>query len=71
MLDAFHIVKLGTAAVDEVRGRTQQEAQARRGRTGDPLYGIRHIFRWRERLAPRQQARLEIVSAADSMHVAV
>jgi transposase len=43
VLDAFHIVKLGTAAVDEVRRRVQQETLGHRGRKGDPLYGIRMI----------------------------
>lgn len=45
VLDAFHIVKLGTAAVDEVRRRVQQETHGHRGRSGDPLYGIRNILR--------------------------
>lgn len=40
VLDAFHAVKLGTAVVDEVRRRVQQETLGHRGRKGDPLYGI-------------------------------
>ena len=39
VLDAFHVVKLGTQAVDEVRRRVQQETLGHRGRKGDPLYG--------------------------------
>ena len=72
VLDAFHIVKLGGAAVDDVRRRIQQETLGHRGRKGEPLYGIRHILRaGRERLTTRQQARLETAFAADPAHVAV
>ena len=56
VLDAFHIVKLAGAAVDDVRRRIQQETLGHRGRKGDPLFGIRHILRaGRERLTTRQQ----------------
>jgi hypothetical protein len=40
-LDGFHVVKLGTQVVDEVRRRVQQEALDRRGHEDDPLYRIR------------------------------
>ena len=33
VLDAFHVVKLGTQVVDEVRRRVQQETLDRRGHT--------------------------------------
>lgn len=70
VLDAFHIVKLAGAAVDEVRRRIQQETLGHRGRKGDPLYGIRHVLRVnRERLTIRQQARLEAAFAAHPLHV--
>lgn len=36
VLDAFHIVKLAGAAVDDVRRRIQQETLGHRGRKGDP-----------------------------------
>lgn len=39
VLDGFHIVKVGTQAVDEVRRRVQQETRSHRGRRDDPLYG--------------------------------
>ena len=45
VLDAFHVVKLGTAAVDEVRRRVQQDTLGHRGRKGDPLYGVQTILR--------------------------
>lgn len=69
VLDAFHIVKLGTAAVDEVRRRVQQEIHGHRGRKGDSLYGIRTILRCGvEKLTNRQRARLERAIAADERH---
>lgn len=72
VLDAFHIVKLAGAAVDDVRRRIQQEALGHRGRKGDPLYGIRHVLRaGRQRLSPRQQTRLASALAAHPDHVAV
>ena len=45
VLDAFHVTRLGFAAVDEVRRRVQQDTTGHRGRTGDPLYGIRRVLR--------------------------
>ena len=45
VLDAFHVVKLGFDAVDQVRRRTQQQTLGHRGRAGDPLYGIRRVLR--------------------------
>jgi transposase len=69
VLDAFHVVKLGTMVVDEVRRRVQQETLGHRGRKGDPLYGIRTILRaGAERLTERQQARLAAAVAADHAH---
>ena len=45
VLDAFHVVKLGTAAVDQVRRRVQQDIHGHRGRKNDPLYRIRNVLR--------------------------
>ena len=45
VLDAFHVVRLGFEAVDEVRRRVQQQTLGHRGRKGDPLYGIRRELR--------------------------
>jgi transposase len=38
VLDAFHVVRLGSAAVDDVRRRWQQETLGRRGHRDDSLY---------------------------------
>ena len=45
VLDAFHVTRLGFAAVDDVRRRVQQEDLGHRGRKDDPLYRIRRILR--------------------------
>jgi len=59
VLDAFHVVKLGTQVVDEVRRRVQQEQLGRRGHKHDPLYRIRGLLRHgAEHLTDRQQRRL-------------
>jgi transposase len=39
VLDPFHVVRLGLAAVDDVRRRVQQETYGHRGRRGDPTTG--------------------------------
>ncbi len=69
VLDAFHVVKLGTQAVDEDRRHVQQEIHGHRGRKNDPLYGIRTILRCgQEKLTDRQRARLDRAIAADQRH---
>jgi len=45
VLDAFHVIRLGFAAVDDVRRRIQQESTGHRGRRDDPLYAIRRVLR--------------------------
>lgn len=61
VVDAFHIVKLGTGMVDEVRRRVQQDTLGHRGRKNDPLYGIRRTLQQGiESLTEKQVARLEI-----------
>lgn len=72
VLDAFHVVKLATGAVDEVRRRVQQQTHGHRGRSGDPLYRIRNILRaGAENLTDRQQARLHTAFTARDEHVEV
>jgi transposase len=59
VLDAFHVIKLGFAAVDDVRRRVQQESTGHRGRKNDPLYGIRRVLRrGHENLTDRAWERL-------------
>src|SRR5699024_9936 len=72
VLDAFHVVKLGTQAVDEVHRRVQQEPLSHRGRKGDPLYGIQKLLRaGAENLTDRQLTRLATAIEADEAHQAV
>ena len=69
VLDAFHVVKLGTAALDEVRRRVQQDTLGHRGRKGDPLFGIQTILRaGAENLTEKQRARLVAALDADPAH---
>jgi len=59
VLDAFHVVRLGTQVVDEVRRRVQQDTLGRRGHKHDPLYKIRGLLRHGvEHLTENQQAKL-------------
>jgi len=60
VLDPFHVVRLGLACVDDVRRRVQQAQTGHRGRTGDPLYGIRRVLRRRtDHLSTKARARLQ------------
>uniref|UniRef100_UPI00114215B4 ISL3 family transposase n=1 Tax=Microbacterium lacticum TaxID=33885 RepID=UPI00114215B4 len=69
VLDAFHVVKLGTAAVDEVRRRVQHDTLGHRGRKGEPLYGIQTILRaGAENLTDEQRVRLAAAIEADPAH---
>ena len=45
VLDAFHVVRLGLDAVDQVRRRVQQQTLGQRGHAGDPLFRIRRLLR--------------------------
>ena len=55
----FHVVRLGTQVVDEVRRRVQQDTLGHRGHKHDPLYQIRGLLRHGvEHLSERQQAKL-------------
>ncbi len=60
VLDAFHVVKLGSQAMDEVRRRVQQQTLHRRGHKDDPLYRVRRtLMTGVEHLTDKQRQRLE------------
>ncbi len=60
VLDAFHVVRLATQVLDEVRRRCQQDTLGRRGHKHDPLYKIRGLLRHgHEHLTATQHARLD------------
>jgi transposase len=71
VMDPFHVVALAGTKLDLCRQRIQQQTRGHRGRTGDPLYGVRRTLRTRlPLLTTRQHARLSTVFADDN-HLAV
>lgn len=71
VMDPFHVVALAGDALDRCRQRIQQTTCGHRGRSGDPLYGIRRVLRTgADLLTDRQCGRLSSVFAADE-HAAV
>lgn len=67
VMDPFHVVALAGAKLDLIRQRIQQATCGHRGRSGDPLYGVRRTLRTRlPLLTTRQRARLEAVFADDN-----
>jgi transposase len=69
VMDPFHVVALAGDAVDRCRQRVQQDIHSHRGRSGDPLYGIRRVLRTGAGLlTDRQHARLVAVFA-DERHL--
>ena len=69
VLDAFHVVALGTKALDEVRRRVQQATTGHRGRKGDPLHGIAKLLRTgKERLDDRHWGRIRRAIVANPAH---
>ncbi len=71
VMDPFHVVALAGDALDRCRQRVQQETRGHRGRSGDPLYGIRRVLRTgTDLLTDRQRQRLTSVFA-DERHVEV
>ena len=70
VMDPYHVVALVGDKLDRCRQRVQQETLGHRGRSGDPLYGIRRVARTRAGLlTDKQQHRLAKV-LADERHVA-
>lgn len=65
VVDRFHAEKLANKAIDDVRRRVQNETLGHRGRSGDPLYGIRRVLLTAsERLTDRGRARIDAGLAA-------
>ena len=56
VMDPFHVVALAGDAMDRCRQRVQQQQHGHRGRTGDPLYGIRRVLRTGVDLLPPANA---------------
>ena len=71
VMDPFHVVALVGDALERCRQRVQQQTRGHRGRTGDPLYGIRRVLRTGSvLLTDRQRQRLTAVFATEQ-HVEV
>ncbi|WP_109559622.1 ISL3 family transposase, partial [Mycolicibacter algericus] len=72
VMDPFHVVHLAADKLTGCRQRIQQDTRGHRGRTGDPLYGIRRILLTRtELLTDKQKAKLGKAIAAHDAHAAV
>ncbi len=76
VMDPFHVVALAGDALERCRQRVQQQTLGHRGRSGDPLYGIRRKLRTGadlldpRQLDPRQLDRLAMV-LTDEQHLPV
>jgi transposase len=58
-VDLFHVVQLAVKAVGDVRRRATREKYGRRGKSGDPEYGIKGLLnRNLESLSPDQFAKI-------------
>ncbi|MDL9939048.1 ISL3 family transposase, partial [Gordonia sp. ABSL1-1] len=72
VMDPFHVVYLAADKLTVCRQRVQQDTCGHRGRTGDPLYGIRRPLLTRiALLTDKQKARLRAGLDAREEHVAV
>jgi len=64
-VDLFHVVQLAVKTVGDVRRRATREIYGRRGKAGDPEYGIKHLLnRNLENLSPEQFEK--IIEALDA-----
>jgi len=58
-VDLFHVVQFAVKTVGDVRRRAVRELYGRRGRAGDPEYGLRHLLEKNlENLSPEQFAKV-------------
>ncbi|MBY0291277.1 MAG: transposase, partial [Mycobacteriaceae bacterium] len=72
VMNPFHVVALAGTKLDLCRQRLQHQTCGHRGRSGDPLYGVRRTLRTRwPLLSNPQQARLSTVFADDDHLAAV
>ena len=72
VMDPFHMVHLAADKLNLCRQRIQQDTCGHRGRSGDPLFGIRRILLTRtELLTDKQKAKLDKALAAHDAHAAV
>jgi transposase len=66
-VDLFHVVQLAVKATGDVRRRVVRGKYGRRGRSGDPEYGIKHLLTQNlEHLSPAQFAKVMNTLDADA-----
>lgn len=66
VMDPFHVVQLAGDSMDKARQRIQQDTRGHRGRSGEPLYGVRlTLHTGLDLLTDKQRTRLENVFADD------
>ena len=66
-VDLFHVVQLAVKATGDVRRRVVRGKYGRRGRSGDPEYGIKHLLTQNlEHLSPAQFAKVMGTLDADA-----
>jgi transposase len=66
-MDPFHVVHLAIDKLTACRQRVQNETMGHRGRSGDPLYGIRRILLTRKSLVtPKNAVKLDDVLTNDA-----
>lgn len=72
VMDPFHVVHLAADKLTVCRQRIQQDTCGHRGRSGDPLFGIRRILLTRtELITDKQKAKLATALGAHDAHAAV
>ena len=71
VMDPFHVVALAGEALDRCRQRVQHDTCGHRGRTGDPLYGIRRVLRTGAELLTDKQWHRLLGVFANEQHVEV
>ena len=73
-VDLFHVVQLAVKTAGDVRRRAIRELYGRRGRSGDPEYGIKHLLEKNlENLSPEQFEKVieTLDTTAPGQHIAL
>ena len=71
VMDPFHVVHLAAEKLTVCRQRVQQETLGHRGRSGDPLYGIKRVLLTRKKLRTDTQNERLAAAFADENHIDV
>lgn len=71
VMDPFHVVHLAAEKLGLCRQRVQQATLGHRGRSGDPLFGIRRVLLTRETMLTEHRQQRLATAFADEAHSAV